>query len=163
MGLAQSIQSVLVLEAASATNRDQAIRVIVEQVAADGRFHPSLTDELCTQLIVRDELGPTGIGEGVAIPHVWHPGLSSIITALAISPSGLNYPSLDGEPVHIIVLILSPPGATEEPAKQRHFETWLRHLRNPSFRAALRLATTEEHIWETVCAQDRYMDESVRV
>jgi mannitol/fructose-specific phosphotransferase system IIA component (Ntr-type) len=62
---------------------------------------------------------------------------------------------LDGEPVHIIVLILTPQGAASEPAKQSLFEGWLHHLRDPAFRAGLRLGTTAAELWETVRSEDR--------
>jgi len=155
MRLADSIQSVLILDDTGATNRDQAIEAILEQMSAAGLFPSSLVAELQTSVIRRDELGPTGIGEGVAIPHVWHAGLDQITAALAVSRCGLDYASLDGEPVHIIVLILTPQGAAAEVAKQRLFEGWLHHLRDPAFRAGLRLATTAETLWETVRSEDR--------
>ena len=74
MRLADSIQSVLILDDTGATNRDQAIKAILDQMSADGLFASSLVSELRASVIDRDELGPTGIGEGVAIPHVWHAG-----------------------------------------------------------------------------------------
>ncbi len=155
MLLAESIQSVLILDDTRATNRDQAIEAILNQLSAAGLFPSSLGAELRASVIRRDELGPTGIGEGVAIPHVWHAGLDRMAAALAVSRGGLDYPSLDGEPVHIIVLILTPPGAAFDLAKQRLFEDWLRHLRDPAFRAGLRLGTTAEELWETIRAEDR--------
>jgi len=155
MQLADSIQSVLLLDDTGATNRDQAIEAILDQMSAEKLFPSPLMAELRATVIRRDELGPTGIGEGVAIPHVWHAGLDRTVAALAVSRGGLDYPSLDGEPVHIIVLILTPQGAASEPAKQSLFEEWLGHLRDPAFRAGLRLATTAEELWETVRSEDR--------
>jgi nitrogen PTS system EIIA component len=155
MRLADSIQSVLILDDTGATNRDQAIEAILDQMSAEGLFPTILVSELRASVINRDELGPTGIGEGVAIPHVWHAGLDRMVAALAVSRGGLDYPSLDGEPVHIIVLILTPQGAASEPAKQGLFEGWLHHLRDPAFRAGLRLGTTAAELWETVRSEDR--------
>jgi mannitol/fructose-specific phosphotransferase system IIA component (Ntr-type) len=155
MRLADSIQCVLILDDSGATNRDQAIEAILGQMSAAGLFPSSLAAELRASVIRRDELGPTGIGEGVAIPHVWHASLDRMVAALAVSRGGLDYPSLDGEPVHIIVLILTPQGAAFDLAKQRLFEDWLRHLRDPAFRAGLRLGTTAEELWETIRAEDR--------
>ncbi len=153
--LAESIQTVLILDDTSVTNRDQAFAAILAGMAAEDLIPTSLSPELDTALIRRDELGPTGIGEGVAIPHIWHAGLDRFIAALAVSRAGLDYSSLDGEPVHIVLLILTPQGAAFEPAKRRFFETWLHHLRDPAFRAGLRFATTEEEIREAVREADR--------
>ncbi len=74
MRLAESFQSVLILDDTGATNRDEAIEAILDQMSADGLFPSTLASELRAAVIRRDELGPTGIGEGVAIPHVWHAG-----------------------------------------------------------------------------------------
>ncbi len=155
MRLAESIQCVLILDDTGATNRDQAIEAILDQMSAAGLFPFPLVAELRASVIRRDELGPTGIGEGVAIPHIWHAGLDRMAAALAVSRRGLDYPSLDGEPVYIIVLILTPQGAASEPAKQSRFEGWLHHLRDPAFRAGLRLAATAAELWETVRSEDR--------
>ncbi len=154
MRLADSIQSVLILDNTGATTRDQAFTAILDQVSADGLIPSALAPDLQTSLIRRDELGPTGIGEGVAIPHVWHAGLDRVIAALGVSRRGLDYPSLDGEPVHIVLLILTPKGAAFEPAKRSLFEAWVRHLRDPVFRAGLRLGTSVEDIREALCAAD---------
>jgi len=155
MRLSDSIQSVLILDDIGAENRDQAIEAILSQMSAEGLFPAPLVAELRASVIRRDELGPTGIGEGVAIPHVWHAGVDRMVAALAVSRGGLAYPSLDGEPVHIIVLILTPQGAAPEPAKQSLFESWLHHLRDPAFRAGLRLGNTVQELWETVRSEDR--------
>jgi len=158
MRLADSIQSVLILDDTGATNRDQAIEAILLQVSADGLFPAALVADLRAALTRREELGPTAIGEGVAIPHVWHAGLDRMVVALAVSRGGLDYPSLDGEPVHIIVLILTPAGVQYEPAKQKLFEGWVRHLRDPAFRAGLRLGTTAAELRKTVRSEDRVAD-----
>jgi len=154
MRLADCIQSVLNLDDAGATNRDQAIEAILEQMAAAGLFPGTLVPELRDSVIRRDELGPTGIGEGVAIPHVWHRGLDRAVAALAVSRGGLDYPSLDGEPVHVVVLILTPQGAASDVVKQGVFGVWLRHLREPAFRAGLRIAATAAELWEAVRWED---------
>ncbi len=153
--LAESIQTVLILDDTNVTNRDQAFAAILAQMSAEGLIASSLSPEVQTALIRRDELGPTGIGEGVAIPHIWHAGLDRLVAALAVSRGGLDYPSLDGEPVHIVLLILTPQGAAFEPAKRGFFEVWLHHLRDPAFRAGLRLATTEEELREEVREADQ--------
>ena len=119
MRLAESVQSLLVLDDIGVRDRDQAFAAMLNQMSLDGLFPSALVSVLQTALIRRDELGPTGIGEGVAIPHVWHAELDRVLAALAVSRGGLDYPSLDGEPVHLILLILTPPGAAFEPAKQQ--------------------------------------------
>lgn len=51
---------------------------------------------------------PTGIGNGVAIPHARIEGLHSPVLVLGLSAAGIDFDAPDGEPSHVIILILSP-------------------------------------------------------
>ena len=59
-------------------------------------------------LIKREELGSTGIGGGVAVPHTKHPCVGRLVGIVARSEKGVEFDALDGEPVHLIFLLLSP-------------------------------------------------------
>lgn len=118
-------------------SRDDAIEAILLRLAEGSRIDAESVPALRAAIVMRDELGPTGIGEGVAIPHAWHPALERIVSALAVSRPGLDYPSLDGRPVHIVLLILTPPTKEFEAAKQAMFGEWLGRLRDPAFRSRL--------------------------
>lgn len=62
----------------------------------------------------REELMSTGIGQGLAVPHVRLEGLNESAIAVAVQPSGINdYESLDSLPVTVIVLIAAPAGQHE--------------------------------------------------
>ena len=155
MGLAKTEPCLLILNDDETTNREQALAAILDCVAAQKLVDPSLVPELLDSIERREELGPTAIGEGVAIPHTWHSGLDRIAVVLGISGQGLDYPSLDGEPVHIVLMILTPVSAEAEAVKQRIFDVWVHHLRNPAFRASLLLATRIEDLREAIRAEDR--------
>jgi len=155
MGLAKTEPCLLILNDHEITNREQALAAILDCVVAQKLVDPSLVPELLDSIERREELGPTAIGEGVAIPHTWHPGLDRIAVALGISRQGLEYPSLDGEPVHIVLMILTPVSAEAEAVKQRIFDVWVHRLRNPAFRASLLLATRIEDLREGIRAEDR--------
>lgn len=58
--------------------------------------------------MAREQLGSTGIGHGVAIPHGRMPSLNMPVLALARHFEGIDFDSIDGEPVHIVVLLLVP-------------------------------------------------------
>ncbi|HET6202069.1 MAG TPA: PTS sugar transporter subunit IIA [Planctomycetota bacterium] len=62
----------------------------------------------------REELGTTGIGGGIAIPHVKIPGLARVAAALGLSRAGVDYRSVDGERVRAIFLIARPEAEEEE-------------------------------------------------
>jgi PTS system nitrogen regulatory IIA component len=66
------------------------------------------TDEIIDVILEREKLGSTGIGQGVAIPHGKIDGLHEQIGVLGISHKGIEFNSLEGEPVHIIFLLVGP-------------------------------------------------------
>src|SRR5262245_2377375 len=57
-------------------------------------------------LMEREKLGSTGIGQGVAIPHGKSTDVTQLVGALGISRKGVEFESLDGEPVHVIFLLV---------------------------------------------------------
>jgi len=59
-------------------------------------------------LIERENLGSTGIGQGIAIPHGKTDKVDGLVAVLGISRKGVNYEALDGEPVYILFLLVAP-------------------------------------------------------
>jgi mannitol/fructose-specific phosphotransferase system IIA component (Ntr-type) len=55
----------------------------------------------------REALATTGIGEGVAVPHGKHESIPKLTAAFGTSPDGIEFDSVDGEPVHLVVLLLA--------------------------------------------------------
>jgi mannitol/fructose-specific phosphotransferase system IIA component (Ntr-type) len=154
MPLVDDLERVLVLDSKVA-NRDQAIDAILDEMAEAGLIPPHLTPDIRHSIARREELGPTGIGEGVAIPHTWHRGIERTIAALAISHQGLEYESLDHEPVHIVLLVLTPLTLPGGRSGSGVFQAVLRHLRDSGFRARIRQAETPEEIWDVIRSADQ--------
>lgn len=65
----------------------------------------------------RENLGSTGIGEGVAIPHGKISNLGDIVVAFGRSLKGVEYDAQDGKPVHLFFLLLAPKNSTGEHLK----------------------------------------------
>jgi PTS system fructose-specific IIA component/PTS system nitrogen regulatory IIA component len=111
-----------------AKTKEQAIRMLVERlVAACGQLHFDQCDSLVQAILQRESLGSTGIGRGVAIPHAKWPGTERVIGAVGRIPAGIDFDSLDGKPVHVICLFVTPkdrPGesmrALEQLSKRLH-------------------------------------------
>jgi PTS system nitrogen regulatory IIA component len=73
--------------------------------------------EISTALAEREKLGSTGFGGGVAIPHAKIAGLPRVFGYFARLSSPVDFQSVDGLPVDLVFLILSPPDAGAEHLK----------------------------------------------
>jgi PTS system fructose-specific IIA component/PTS system nitrogen regulatory IIA component len=92
----------------------------------------------------REELGSTGIGRGVAVPHTKHSSVNRLIGTVGISREGVDFQSLDGEKVQILFLLVSPP---DRPGDHlRALENISRQLRDDTFCRFLKQAKTVEDI-----------------
>jgi PTS system nitrogen regulatory IIA component len=64
-------------------------------------------------LWTREKKMSTGIYKGVAVPHATVEGIDTLHGVLGISKKGIDYDSLDGSPVYLVFLLVSPPGEAE--------------------------------------------------
>ena len=87
----------------------------------------------------RESLGPTGFGQGAAIPHARLAGIADVTAVVARLVTGVDFGALDGDPVDIVVLLLSPEGAGADHLKA--LARVSRALRDPSTLAAMRDAS----------------------
>jgi PTS system nitrogen regulatory IIA component len=77
--------------------------------------HPSVnTNSIKQVLMEREQLGSTGVGNGVAIPHGKLPGLEQCLLCFGRSIQGIGFDAKDNKPVHLFVMILSPVDMAEE-------------------------------------------------
>ena len=63
-------------------------------------------------VLKREDLASTGLGEGIAVPHAKTSAVSTLTMALGISHKGIDFDSLDDQPAHLFFLILAPPEQT---------------------------------------------------
>ena len=127
-----------------ATNKEGVIRAMVESLRAAGQFRGADVEDIIRAILKREFLGSTGIGRGVAIPHTKHNSVERLVGTVAISHKGIAFDSLDGEPVHVFVLLISPQ---DRPGDHlRALENVSRCLRDDAFVRSLRAATTKEEI-----------------
>ncbi|MBP8130536.1 MAG: PTS sugar transporter subunit IIA [Candidatus Hydrogenedentes bacterium] len=94
------------------TSKADALDILVGAVARTG----ATTDRDALQQAVheREAVMSTGIGGGVAIPHVRIPQVRCASIAVGVAPDGIEYGTLDNSPVHILVLFAMPEGADKE-------------------------------------------------
>src|SRR5204863_1108065 len=136
----------------TATTKEGVIREMVGSLAAASYLKAGETEDIVRAVPKRELLGSTGIGRGVAIPHTKHNSVEKLIGTVALSRSGVAFDSLDGEPVYVFVLLISPQ---DRPGDHlRALENVSRSLRDDAFVRALRNATTREAIWTLLSEQD---------
>jgi PTS system nitrogen regulatory IIA component len=76
---------------------------------------PVGVEVLAEALAKREKLMSTGIGHGIAVPHVRLPGVKAVHVAVGICREGLaDYESLDPEPIRVVVMIVAPQGRHDE-------------------------------------------------
>ena len=98
----------LILPAVQATSKKQAFRAIAEATA--DLYHGD-ADELLNALLDRERIGTTGIGSGVAIPHVKIAKVTKLLGVLARLETPVDYDAVDDAPVDIIFMLLAPSDA----------------------------------------------------
>ena len=90
-------------------SKEDAIKAMVTGLREAGSIKAADEAGIVAAILKREELGSTGIGRGVAVPHTKHPSVDKLIAAIALLPDGVDFASLDGEPVYIMFLLVSPP------------------------------------------------------
>jgi mannitol/fructose-specific phosphotransferase system IIA component (Ntr-type) len=128
------------------TTKEAAIREIVRSLVSASRLAESDLDGVARAILNREELGSTGIGQGVAVPHTRHPKVDRLVGTVALSRKGVDFAALDGEPVDILFLLVSPPNQPGD--HLRALENISRHLKDDRFVSFLRQAKTREQVVE---------------
>jgi len=101
-------------------------------------------DEFLRVIKEREELGSTGIGYNIAIPHARSKAIKSLIGAFGISKKGVDFDALDKEPVHLFFLLGAPQNASGEYLKALAIIS--RFLRRKKARQDLMRAETVDEV-----------------
>lgn len=132
-----------------ASDKEAALTEVVENLIKADMLEEGERENVLEALRQREELASTGVGMGVAIPHVKIPGLTKVVCNLSIHKEGLEWAAVDGAPVHILFAILRPDRAGDEHDPEKHLEmmTWIAKLgREPDFRRFARAARTRTEL-----------------
>ena len=124
-----------------AGTKPDALGEIVENLVKGGSLGPELADAALKALLDREQLASTGVGTGVAIPHVKLEGIEGAVCSLSIHSEGLEWAAVDGAPVHILFMVLRPakPGPKHDPEQHLEMMRWIAKLaREGDFRAFAR-------------------------
>jgi fructose-specific phosphotransferase system IIA component len=119
-----------------ADDKEGVVREMVQALADAGKIQSGQVQAIVRAILNREELGSTGIGRGVAVPHTKHASVEHLVGSVAVSREGVDFDSLDGEKVYLFFLLVSPqdrPGdhlkALEYISRQLRDDTFCRFLK----------------------------------
>ena len=135
----------------NATDKEGVIKELVELLTS-ATDTPQSKEELIKAVVSRESLGSTGIGQGIGIPHAKSQAVKQLVAAFGLSQKGVNFDSLDGEPVYIFFLLIAP-----EESAGPHLKALARisrMLKDKYFRELLRKSKDEKEILRIIQEED---------
>jgi mannitol/fructose-specific phosphotransferase system IIA component (Ntr-type) len=152
MKIADFVCTKAVLPRLESVKRDDVIRELIAALDKVGKLGKDNAADIAKAVIKRENEASTGIGKGVAVPHVKHKAVKKVIAAIGISATGIDFSALDKQPVYTVILLLSPlEGDQHLQAMEAIFE----HLQNDNFRKFLKQSETVEQIKELLIEADQ--------
>lgn len=133
------------------TSKPEAIEKMVALMAAGGNLAD--VEAYKKGVFAREEESTTGIGEGIAIPHAKTPAVKAPGLAAMVVKDGVDYDSLDGEPVHLIFLIAAPD--TEDNVHLEVLSRLSMLLMDPDFRTGLMEAEDVDAFFKCIDEAER--------
>jgi len=124
------------------------VNLLVEAKVIEKKATPKIIETL----MAREALGSTAIGQGIAIPHGKCDNVDKLTAALGISKRGVDFDSLDGEPVYIFFLLIAPVDSAGPHLKA--LARISRLLKDKYFRDTLKAATDEGVLLNLIRQED---------
>jgi mannitol/fructose-specific phosphotransferase system IIA component (Ntr-type) len=138
MDLADILSNKQILPDLQAVDRWQAIEELINNLVTTGKIKPENKDAIANVVKKRETSMSTGIGFGIGIPHASTDLIVEVVGSLGRSKKGVNFDSLDNQPVNLVMLFLVPQGQF-----QKHLHTLAniaKLLHRADFRQALEQA-----------------------
>lgn len=140
--------------------KESVVTELVNSLLAAGDIKEADRDDIIKAIMKREELGSTGIGRGIAVPHTKHPSVDKLIGTVGVSVDGVDFDSLDGEKVQLFFLLVSPP---DRPGDHlRALENISRQLRDEKFCRFLKQSRNAEDIIQLLEEADNNQFEAAR-
>ena len=152
MKIADVICAKAIIPRLGTVKRDEAIRELVGILDKAGKLGKDNAADVAKAVIKRENEASTGIGKGVAVPHIKHKAVKKVVAAIGISATGIDFSALDKQPVYTIILLISP---VEGDQHLQAMEAIFEHLQNDNFRKFLKQSETVEQIKELLIEADQ--------
>ena len=135
-----------------ASDRDGVIEELVMSLDKAGKLGKGKSRDIIREVIKRENEASTGLGKGVAVPHVKHKAVKKVVAAIGQSSAGIDFFALDKQPVYSVILLISP---SEDPDKHlQAMESVFKHLQKERFRKFLRQCRSARQIEELLNEAD---------
>ncbi|TFG47338.1 MAG: PTS sugar transporter subunit IIA [Candidatus Brocadiia bacterium] len=139
-----------------ATDRDGVINELIIALEKAGQLNSTDAKKIAKTVIKRENEASTGMGKGIAVPHVKHPDIKKAIAVIGKSENGVGFAALDKKPVFNVILLLSP---ADDPDKHlQAMEYIFIHLQKEKFLKFLAQAQTAEAIKDLLLEADEDPD-----
>jgi len=126
---------------------------LLEQLTARAAGAAGLdAGEVAGGVAKREDLGSTGVGDGVALPHARLRLLRAPLGVLARLSHPIDFDAIDGKPVDIVFLLLLPEA--EDPGKGKALACVARALRQPDILRKIRGAPNRDALFQTIIGAD---------
>ena len=87
--------------------KPEVIRELLDVLTAAGKI--KAPDRAYNALLERESKGSTGLGAGIAVPHAKTDAVDTLTIAIGVSPAGVDFQALDGQPSKLFFMLLAPP------------------------------------------------------
>lgn len=138
-----------------ASNKQEVIEEMVQSLLDAGGIKKEEYDGIVKAIVKREELGSTGIGRGIAVPHTKHPSVEKLVGCVAVSSDGVDFDSLDCEKVFLFFLLVSPPDCPGD--HLRALEHITRQLKDDTFCRFLKQSKNKDDILSLLDEADNNM------
>jgi len=150
MRLSEILDAKNIIPDLKARDKKKAIEELAETIV---NSQPSMDkNALVKVLLERERLGSTGIGDGVAIPHGKFHGISEPVISFGRSIKGLDFESMDGQPVFLFFLLVAPENSASVHLKA--LARIAKLLKNSAFRKTLMEIPTRQELYKTIIQND---------
>ncbi len=137
--------------ALGADDKPTALDEVVSNFVAARTFDSAQAACVLTSMNEREALATTGVGMGVAIPHVKLAGLERAVASLSVHRQGLEWGAVDGAPVHLVFAVVRPdrPSHRHDPEQHLQLMQWIARLaRHADFRSFALQASRKSQLVE---------------
>ncbi len=107
MKISAMIPSEAIIDSLESIDKQPVLKEMVQVLIDTGKIDEGALPGIVKALMGREDLGSTGIGKGVAVPHAKHESVDGLVAAFGRSKKGVEFAALDGQPVQLVFLILS--------------------------------------------------------